>query len=1266
MPSQETVESPQPAPRILVVDAQPNEVTVLEQALAQLGATLVVARSSAITLPGDDFAALVIAGPDAPTTARRLRAQPSTRATPIVLLVDPDTADTTDTTDDPPLDLVDFLQRPLTPARVRARFTFLLERFEHLRRLAAAAQVDSAAREVSGRARAEAGRHASEQRLRLATDAAALGIWLWHLGDHRVTCESERLYEMFGLPRQDGPIDAARFVADFVHPGDARKLERAVAHTISTGQRFHFVGRFRRGDGELRWTEFTGQRIVDAAGKPVEVLGTATDVTERVRAEEALRRAAAESAAVAEANAKFRVFFDQGTYFAGVMSLDGTLVEANRLCLDATGFTRDQVVGKPFWECGWWSPSPARVAMIREASVRAAAGHTTRIETHYFVADGSERLVDLTLAPVVGDDGRVLFIAPSGHDITERKHAEEVLRSSEERFRFLDALGEATRVASDPGAILEISARLLGEHLAVARTAYADVEADSDRFTIRHDWTAPGVASTVGVYSLALFGPRAVRELHAGISLVIRDVDAELATNAGAAMFTAIGIKAIVCCPLVKGGRLAAMMAVHSATPRDWTAAEVALVEDAVERSWAHIERVRDALALREKDERLTLLIENIKDYAVIISDLDDRVTEWQGGAERITGFTAAEVLGHKTDIIFTPEDRAAGRPALETRRAATEGRAENRRWHLKKDGTRFFGDGVTIALYDEHGALRGFGKVFKDATGEELAKQSRRNHSDQLRRLADISSRLNAMLDLDSVLRVVTEEGRILIGAHQAITNIATDVDRPARAASFSDPLPLSELAALPPDRSDIYRVLTAGNVPVRLTHDQLRAHDGWSRIRGAAELPPTMRGLLAAPIVGRNGELLGVVSLSDKFTEDFTEEDEALLVQLAQMAAVAVENTALYQALRDADRRKDEFLAMLAHELRNPLAPMQNALAILEHQGSREPTPVRLRAVMGRQIGQLTRLVDDLLDVARITSGKVALQRERVELARVVQLAVETSLPLLESKRHTLTLTVAETPVWLDADLVRLSQVIANLLNNAAKYTDEGGKIDLVAGAEGALAVVRVRDNGIGLPPEMLPRVFDLFTQASTGLARSAGGLGIGLTLVRKLVELHDGSVGVTSRGLGTGSEFVVRLPIAARVAASDPDSGGEGPAAARRVLVVDDNPDVLETMEMLLEMQGHVVTTACDGIQAVEVARSFRPDVMLLDLGLPGRDGYEVARVLRKEFPRGTLWLIALSGYGQAEDRQRTQEAGFDRHLVKPVDPDVLAAALGARPS
>jgi CheY-like chemotaxis protein len=370
---------------------------------------------------------------------------------------------------------------------------------------------------------------------------------------------------------------------------------------------------------------------------------------------------------------------------------------------------------------------------------------------------------------------------------------------------------------------------------------------------------------------------------------------------------------------------------------------------------------------------------------------------------------------------------------------------------------------------------------------------------------------------------------------------------------------------------------------------------------------------------------------------------------------------------ALADLHRRKDEFLAMLSHELRNPLAPITNALELLRLQrGSGNATEEHARAVIERQVGQLKHLVDDLLEVSRVTTGRVRLSQERLDLRGIVDRAVETARPLIEQRRHELSVSAPPEPVWLHGDAARLEQVVVNLLTNAAKYTDEGGHIRLAVEPEGDRAVLRVRDTGVGIPPELLPRIFELFTQAERSLDRAEGGLGIGLSLVQRLVELHGGTVEATSVQ-GEGSEFIVRLPMASPPPTPSPSPTETAPPTGRscRVLVVDDNVDSAESLAMLLTMFGHNVRTAHDGEAALETAIDWRPEVVLLDIGLPGLDGYEVAKRMRRLPALGDVVLVALTGYGQDADRQRSREAGFDRHLVKPVEPATVQRIVASVP-
>ena len=409
---------------------------------------------------------------------------------------------------------------------------------------------------------------------------------------------------------------------------------------------------------------------------------------------------------------------------------------------------------------------------------------------------------------------------------------------------------------------------------------------------------------------------------------------------------------------------------------------------------------------------------------------------------------------------------------------------------------------------------------------------------------------------------------------------------------------------------------------------------------------------------------ELENLNSTLQQTNTDLALSNDALQAEVAERARIE-------RALKEADRHKDEFLAMLAHELRNPLAPIFNAVQIMRRKPLNDPQLAWSRDVIERQLGHLTRLVDDLLDVSRITRGKINVTRAPLELSLILARAIETVQPMLTDKKHELIVNVADGTLKVAGDLTRLTQVVGNVLGNAAKYTDTGGRIALTAQGDSDLVEIIVRDNGIGIPPELLPAVFGLFTQLERATDRTQGGLGIGLALVRKLVELHEGTVVAKSDGLGQGSEFIIRLPRLIERHMEDAfDSNPHARStraekSGRRILVADDNQDALESLGTLLEISGHEVHTASDGMLAIEIAARVRPEVALLDIGMPRMDGYEVARRIRAESWGKHIVLVALTGWGQDEDRRRTREAGFDSHLVKPLDLDALTDFLARLP-
>ena len=427
-------------------------------------------------------------------------------------------------------------------------------------------------------------------------------------------------------------------------------------------------------------------------------------------------------------------------------------------------------------------------------------------------------------------------------------------------------------------------------------------------------------------------------------------------------------------------------------------------------------------------------------------------------------------------------------------------------------------------------------------------------------------------------------------------------------------------------PAKNPVDKVLREGIVVGLANHTALIARDGAERSIEDS----------AAPIRDATGNISGAVMVFHDVTERRRAE----------------------KALKDADKKKDEFLATLAHELRNPLVPIRNGLKVLKLAGNNPVMAENTRSMMDQALNQMVRLVDDLLDASRITTGKLQLRKEWVELAAVVQSAVETSRPLIDEQGHKLTVTLPPAPVLLDADPIRMAQVFSNLLNNAAKYSEDGGHIALTAETQGDEVLVRVTDRGIGIPAEHLPRIFEMFAQVDTAFDRSQGGLGIGLSLVKGLVGMHGGKIDAHSDGPGKGSEFVVRLPVV--ITQPSPglhpanDDREEAPPAEKcRILIVDDNSLSSKSTAMLLRLMGHEIATAFNGFEGIEVARTFRPDVILLDIGLPKLDGYEVAQRIREQpWGKSTL-LIAVTGYGQEEDRRRSLEAGFDYHMIKPVN-------------
>ncbi len=673
------------------------------------------------------------------------------------------------------------------------------------------------------------------------------------------------------------------------------------------------------------------------------------------------------------------------------------------------------------------------------------------------------------------------------------------------------------------------------------------------------------------------------------------------------------------------------------------------------------------AAALWEERERLRVTLRSIGD-GVIVTDAESRATFLNPVAEALTGWKTEEAAGHPLLTVF-PIINERTRQAVDSpvARVLATGHVVGLANHtvlIARDGTERPIDDSAAPIRAETGRVVGVVLVFRDVTERRRQEDALRASEQRLRLLWESASVLLTTTEPDVMLRELFARIGPQFGLDAYFNYMLTDA---------GDALRLVSCVGIPDDVVGQISRLELGQAvcgtvaqrrqPIVATHVQQSDDPKVGLVKSLG-----VRAYACNPLQV-DGTLLGTLSFASRSRDRLEEDELELLRTICHYVAVAYERLRLVRQLREADRRKDEFLATLAHELRNPLAPLRTGLELLRRSEGDAVASEQARGIMERQIDQMVRLVDDLLDVSRISRGKVRLRKERVELQAVVRSARETVAPLIQIQAHELTVALPPEPVHLDADSTRLAQVLANLLSNAAKYTERGGRIWLTGELasrerERPEVVVTVKDTGIGIPADHLPRLFQMFSQAAPALERSQGGLGIGLSLVRGLVELHGGSVEARSDGVGRGSEFIVRLPVA-----EAPPPGPEQPAAGDtagggrkwRVLVVDDNRDAADALARMLRLMGHEAHLAHDGPEAIQAAEALRPEVVLLDIGLPKMNGYDVARHLRRQAWGAGMTLIALTGWGGEEDRRRSAEAGMDEHLTKPVGLATLEKVL-----
>ncbi|MGQ0752840.1 MAG: ATP-binding protein [Betaproteobacteria bacterium] len=750
------------------------------------------------------------------------------------------------------------------------------------------------------------------------------------------------------------------------------------------------------------------------------------------------------------------------------------------------------------------------------------------------------------------------------------------------------------------------------------------------------------------------------RALRTGERCVIEDVETDAAYAPLRPVARAAGFRAVQSTPLLShAGKPVGIVSTHFRSVHSPGEQELRMLDLYVRQAGDFIERFNAEEALRASEARYRAVVENQSEMVCRFRS-DGTILFVNGAYAHALGTTVEALMGGDFWRFVAEKDRAAVRAMLTSMTPESPVvRIENR--FTTREGERWTLWTNRGLKFDRDGRL-----LEAQSSGIEITERKRFEQAlaasvQRMEALYELTDRLQRSGSVEEVYETSMDAISKAVGCERASILLFDEAGVMRFAASRG--------------LSTAYRKAVEGHTPWQPDEKDPRpfgiadvACADMSDVLGNAIRSEGIAALAFIPLVMER-QLIGKFMVYFDTPHVFSESDYDVALTISHQVAFAVqrrhaeeERRRAEEALRENDRRKDEFLATLSHELRNPLAPLKNAVEVLRLTDTVNPSAAPLQEMMARQINHLVRLVDDLLETSRISRGTLVLQKQRLELANVVRNALETSDPLIRAARHRLEVRLPERALWVDGDAVRLAQILSNLLNNAAKYTDPGGAISVSVAVHGGNAAISVRDTGTGIAPELLSRVFEMFSRGEQSASRGDAGLGIGLALARRLAEMHGGTIAAHSGGKGKGSEFVVQLPLAPEPRSAAPAADRAQTAVPRtRILVVDDNRDAADSLGMLLQCLGADVRVAHDGAEALNAVAAYQPAVVLLDIGMPGMDGYEVARRIRKDFPERRTPLVALTGWGQEEDRRRARDAGFDHHLIKPADMKTLQALL-----
>ncbi|MES2920570.1 MAG: PAS domain S-box protein [Verrucomicrobiota bacterium] len=1032
-------------------------------------------------------------------------------------------------------------------------------------------------------------------------------------------------------------------------PEDRANEEEDVLARIRRGESIEHYETVRRvKDGRLIDIALTVSPIFNIRGEVVGASKIARDISERKRATEAL----------AASETRFRSAVGIISSIVWTNDAEGKMVGEQAGWGQFTGQTQAEYQGY-----GWSSavhPDDARQTL--EAWEQAVAGKRLfefehRVRRH----DGEWRWCSIRAVPVLAGDGSIREWVGVHHDISEDKRANL-------NVAFLDSISEDLLRISGVDLLMRTVGEKLLDHLGLSRCTLAEVDEAADKLVVTHDGHRETSRSLLGVYSLSdSLTPGLLKSAHSGETLVVRDTRADTRKQVDA------DIGSFVSTPLIRDDQLCYLLTIYHPEPRDWRQDEIELMREFGARLWTRLERSRVeksfARAMSESEQQRRLyntVLSNTPDF-IYVFDLSHQFIYINEALLKVYGLTWEEAKGRDWIGLGYEKWHADMHDREIDQVIATKAPIRGEIPFVGTAGRRIY-DYIFSPVIGAGGEVEAVAGTTRDVTERKLAEAADEAERKIFERVAS-GAPLSEILDT----LILETEAQSSDGARCSILLL----DKTGRHLLFGAAPSLPEVysqtihgMAIGPGAGSCG---TAAFEREAVWVGDISTDPRWADFK---ELAAT-HGLAACsstPILTVSGKLLGTAAMYYPRPHHPGTHDRHLMERATRLAATIIERKQAEASLAEqtaelvrADRNKDEFLAMLAHELRNPLAPMQNATEILQSPKATAEQRDQAQSTIARQINNMRRMIDDLLDVSRITQGKIALRQTPVELQTILATAAQVAREACADNDQQLTVLLPAEPIFVHADSTRLEQIFGNLLGNACKYSGPGSHIDMAVHVEGDNEVViRVSDDGVGIEPELLPRIFEMFVQSSRTSDRSFGGLGIGLTIVNQLVEMHGGLIEARSAGLGHGTEFIVTLPTIAppvSTPAREPLPPGQSPS--HRMLIVDDNKDAAESMAMLQKLQGHDTRTAYSGPEALAIAAEFLPQVVILDIGLPGMDGYEVARRLREIPSLQDAFLVALSGYSTEADRKQSNAAGFNEHLAKPADLGLLGEWLRTRP-